>query len=95
MHYFHSFVAATALLSGIIPGTALSHHSEAAFDTGTVIAFEGTVRRFVWRNPHVYIYVETIDTDGRSIEWEIETGATPILMRSGWTPDSLRPAAIA
>ena len=71
--------------------TAQAHHSEAAFDTQTVVAFEGLVRRFAWRNPHVYIQVETQDAEGRSVDWEIETGATPILRRSGWTPDSLAP----
>jgi hypothetical protein len=68
---------------------AFAHHSEAAFDTETVIAFRGTVDRFAWRNPHVYIYVTTEDSSGAPVAWEIETGATPIMSRSGWSPQSL------
>jgi hypothetical protein len=69
--------------------TAHAHHSEAAFDMDAVIAFQGTVTEYAWRNPHVYFKVETVDAAGRAIEWEVETGATPILARSGWSGNSL------
>ena len=67
----------------------LGHHSEAGFDTNAVVAFEATVVRYNWRNPHVYIDVETVDANGQTVAWEVETGATPIMRRSGWTPNSL------
>ena len=70
---------------------AWGHHSEAGFDTEAAVAFQGTVTRFGWRNPHVYIDVEATDDAGKSVGWTVETGATPILMRSGWTRDSLSP----
>ena len=68
-----------------------AHHSATIFDTESVVAFKGTVSRFSWTNPHVYIHVETRDDVGGIVEWEIETDATPILTRSGWTPASLVP----
>ena len=43
---------------------------------------------------HVYIYVEGTDAAGEAVEWEVETGATPIMIRSGWTPDSLLPGEV-
>jgi len=67
---------------------AAAHHSASIFDRESVVAFRGTVRGFSWTNPHVYIQVETEDDAGNLIEWEIETDATPILTRSGWTSDS-------
>lgn len=91
MQHLNSFATVAAVLSCLLSGTARGRHSEAAFDTGAVVAFEATVRRVAWRNPHVYIYVETTDADEQSVNWEIETRATPILMRSGWTSDSLHP----
>ncbi|MGE4658112.1 MAG: DUF6152 family protein [Gammaproteobacteria bacterium] len=81
-----SLLAFRVLLT-VLPVSA--HHSEAGFDTGKVVAFEGTVIEYSWRNPHVYIDVESIDRVGSRVVWEIETGATPIMRRSGWTPDSL------
>ena len=79
-------VIATASLS-----PAFGHHSATIFDRTSVLAFRGTITRFNWTNPHVYIYVETQDDSGGIVEWELETDATPILTRSGWTSDSLAP----
>lgn len=72
-------------------GTAWGHHSASIFNTEAVVAFEGTVTRFSWTNPHVYIHVETVDDAGAAVEWEIETDATPILTRSGWTSSTFAP----
>ncbi len=64
-----------------------AHHSRAPFDMDALLAFEGTVVRFQWRNPHVYITVR--DPDGN--EWLLETDAVPVMMRSGWSRDSFAP----
>ncbi|MFP6829515.1 MAG: DUF6152 family protein [Gammaproteobacteria bacterium] len=81
-------LAATALVAFIL-SPARGHHSEAGFDVDAVVAFAGTVTEFSWRNPHVYIRMEAIDAAGNVVDWEVETGATPIMRRSGWTPESL------
>ncbi len=75
----------------VLAAPANAHHSALIFDRDAVVAFEGTVTQFGWANPHVYIHVETTDETGNAIEWELETDATPILTRSGWTRDSLTP----
>ena len=48
-------LAAAALLS--VPASA--HHSQSMFDTSQEILIEGTVARFDWVNPHMYLIVET------------------------------------
>ena len=84
----HALIIAVAV---VVPEIASGHHSAAIFDRQSVMAFQGTVTRFSWTNPHVYLYVETADDAGGVVEWEIETDATPILSRSGWTRDSFAP----
>ena len=74
-----------------ITGPVAAHHSGSVFNTDVLLAVEGTISRFRWGNPHVYIYVEAQNESGERVEWEIETDATPILARSGWTPDTLQP----
>ena len=81
-------VVAIGLL-GIVALPASGHHSEAGFDKGTVVAFDGTVIEYVWRNPHIYIVVEPTDSAGESVQWQVESSSTPILRRGGWGPDSL------
>ena len=70
-------------------GSANAHHSDAGYDRDSLVAFEATVSRYIYRNPHVTIFVETEDAVGETVEWEIETGATPIMSRSGWSPTLL------
>jgi len=79
------------LVSATLAGApALGHHSYIRIDRNTVVAFEATVVDFQWRNPHVYFRVRTLDPRGTPVEWEIETGSTPILVHSGWSADSLK-----
>ena len=68
-----------------------AHHSGAMFDSGTTITFEGVVTRYEWRNPHVFIGVETTEASGESVEWEIEADGIPLLTPLGWTAETLRP----
>src|SRR6187401_1148363 len=65
---------------------ALGHHSATAFDLQQTVAVEGTVVRFDWTNPHVYLTV--LDRDG--ISWLVESDGTAILARSGWNRDSFK-----
>jgi hypothetical protein len=67
-----------------------AHHSEAAFNHDIINVFEGTVTNISWRNPHIFLYVETMDK-GEKVEWKLETGSTPVMTRSGWSRGSVKP----
>jgi Family of unknown function (DUF6152) len=54
-------LAATALLGA----PASAHHSVSMFDASQEILVEGTVARFDWVNPHMYLIVETKGPDGQ------------------------------
>jgi len=77
------------LMMSLLSISAFGHHSYIRIDRDSVVAFEATVLQFEWRNPHVYFRVETVDENGERVEWQIETGSTPILAHSGWSEDSL------
>ncbi|MFL2554824.1 MAG: DUF6152 family protein [Candidatus Rariloculaceae bacterium] len=68
-----------------------SHHSDAGYDREIIVVLDAVVTHFVFRNPHTTIFVEAEDPAGNVVEWEIETGSTPIMQRSGWSPDLLSP----
>ena len=70
---------------------AIGHHSNVIFDLESTITLQATVTRYEWRNPHAYIYVAVDNADGESVEWQIEADPTPIMVRSGWTRDTLAP----
>ncbi len=83
-----------ALTGAFLAFPAAAHHSEAGYDSTSVAAFEGTVTQYGWRNPHVYVTVDVTNEAGETVEWLVETGATPIMARSGWTPTSLAPGDV-
>ena len=66
------------------------HHSDAGVDTESVVGFAGTVQEFAWRNPHVYVVVET-QQSGTPVEWELQMGSLNGLSRRGWTRNTLTP----
>ena len=80
-------LAATALLSA----PASAHHSMSMFDTTQEILIEGTVARFDWVNPHMYLIVETKGPDGKPALVEGEgLGITQALV-DGLDREALKP----
>ena len=41
-----------------VPSIAHAHHSNSVFDLSSVYALNGTVTRFDWTNPHVYLVIK-------------------------------------
>ena len=83
-----SMLIVTTLLVAMAP--IYGHHSEAGIDQESIVAFEGTVTEFVFRNPHVYVLVETVDPAGAAIEWELQMGPVNVISRRGWRRDTLQ-----
>lgn len=69
--------------------TCLAHHSSAMFDDKKTVTVTGTITRFEWSNPHVYIYLLQPTAGGQPIEWEVECSPPSILGRLGWTRETL------
>jgi hypothetical protein len=76
-------VVVLTLLASLAPA-ALAHHSPAMFDVTKTVTIEGTVERYEWANPHVYIHLRS-----SSGAWLVEVGSPSIMQRVGWRPDSL------
>ena len=73
------------------PGAASAHHSFAAFfDPDQLVTIEGTVTAFRFTNPHGTIAVNVEGEDGAVREWRAETNAPVVLMRRGWTRQSIQ-----
>ena len=64
-------------------GRALSHHSHSMFDHGREVAITGTVTEFLFRNPHVYLYLDVEQEDGAVVNYWIEMSNIPNMIRRG------------
>jgi hypothetical protein len=74
---------------------AIAHHASAPFyDETKTVEVQGTVTRFLVRNPHSFLYFEATDEKGQKVEWQVELGAASSLSRTGWTPDTLKPGMV-
>jgi hypothetical protein len=61
------------------------------FDVEKNISVEGTVKQFMWTNPHSWIRMEVMDSKGKPQEWDVEMGSLTILVSLGWKPKTLQP----
>jgi len=66
----HMTVFAAALL---LTAPVSAHHSDAGVDMESTVTIEGTVKEYAWRNPHVYVIVESVQS-GEPVDWEIQMG---------------------
>ena len=65
-------VALIAVVTFGIATPAWAHHSHAMFDFNKETTISGTVSQFVFRNPHVYLYIDVKDDKGDSARYTIE-----------------------
>jgi hypothetical protein len=82
----------TRLLIGgfILTAQAWAHHSFAAeFDIKKPVRLEGTVTKMEWINPHAWIHIDVKGPDGKITSWMVEGGTPNILLRRGFTKQSL------
>jgi len=76
-------------LFGAAPG--LAHHSNVAFEVTKVVTITGVVKTFEWRNPHTWVLLTVDDGKGGKVDWAVEGRAPGVLLRAGWTKNSLQP----
>ena len=87
----HSLCALFVVVFGLVstaPGGA--HHSvSAVFDEGKQIVLKGTIAKIDWINPHIHMFVDTKEPDGKVTTWEIETLPTNWMRKAGITKDAV------
>ena len=79
-----------ALSLALVAGDASAHHAFNMYDNSKYITLKGTVKSYVWRNPHVMIDYVADDGQGGVEAWSIECSSPNIIGRHGWSASSLK-----
>jgi hypothetical protein len=80
---------AAALGLSVVP--TLAHHTVAyTFDVKKLVSLTGTVTSIDWKYPHVIYRLSVPDTNGREIDWEIESRHPQGMHRDGVEPGTIK-----
>jgi hypothetical protein len=82
---------ALIVLYSSIAAPLLAHHGRGAtYDMKKRITLKGTVSRVEWRNPHVLIYMDVKDADGKVVTWGFENSGVSTLAQEGYNRNTLK-----
>jgi hypothetical protein len=81
-------IAVLGSLLAAIP--VFAHHAfQAEFDDKKPVHLVGKVTKMEWINPHAWIHIDVTEADGKVTSWMIECGSPNIILRRGFTKESL------
>jgi len=89
------WIAASLLYTTLYTIPSWAHHAFAAeFDIKKPVKLQGTVTKMEWINPHAWIHIDVKGPDGKVTSWMVEGGTPNILLRRGFTKQSLQEGTV-
>ena len=82
-----AFAGALVLLMSL---PLFAHHGTAAFDTGKRVTLKGTVKEWVYSNPHCLLTLDVKGEDGQMVPWLAETQPPASVFPVGYRKDSFK-----
>src|SRR3989442_11884077 len=75
----------------LLASAAIAHHAYTAeFDTTKPVKLSGVLTKVEWSNPHIWIYLEVKDDNGKVTNWGFSASPPGMLQRRGITRNSLK-----
>jgi Family of unknown function (DUF6152) len=78
------------MLAVLWSGQVSAHHSFAHFDMARTVAITGKVTKWVWVNPHSWVYMDVTRADGTTLTWAFECSSPNMMIRWGWRYADIR-----
>ena len=93
-HRIGLICATFALVAGLslAVGPLFAHHGRGqTYNGDQELSVDGTVTEFAWRNPHVTLFLDSIDEDGSVVSWGFEVSNVSTMSRQGWSRNIFKP----
>lgn len=69
----------------------LAHHSFGTeYDASKKVKLTGVVTNVAWTNPHMRVYVDVTDANGKVTNWNLELTSPNSVRRQGWGKNDLK-----
>jgi hypothetical protein len=75
----------------LISAPLFAHHGGATLYTDKILTLKGTVKSWLWSNPHCLLTFDVKGEDGKVVQWIAETQAPSSIYSSGYRKDSFKP----
>ena len=84
--------AAMLLLAAtfVICAPLMAHHGNASYENKTV-TIKGTVTKWMWTNPHSFLFLDVTDENGKIAHWVCENQAPSTLVNFGFNAKTFKP----
>jgi hypothetical protein len=79
-----------AVLSVSAPGVSAHHGRGATYNMDANVTLKGVVSRVDWRNPHVVIFMDVKEPDGKVVTWGFENAGVAQLAQAGYSRNTLK-----
>jgi hypothetical protein len=73
-----------------ISSPLFAHHGNASYDNKEV-TIKGKVTKWLWTNPHSFLFVDVTDERGNVVHWVCENNAPSTLVNFGFTAKTFKP----
>ena len=70
----------------------VAHHGfDTEYDRDKPVSTTGVVSKVEWTNPHMRVYIDVTDANGKVANWNLEMTSPNTVQRQGWGKNSLLP----
>ena len=82
------FAAAVGVLMSV---PLVAHHTASTLYTEKTVTMKGTVKTWLWSNPHCLLTLDVKGEDGQVVQWLAETQAPNTVYTEGYRATSFKP----